>query len=290
MAQRLGGCGVLLKSQPYESGLDLDAALTAGRVLPWSAGTLPAAMCVLGRLGWASPGRLGGARGERRRLACRSFVLHMVDNLLAGTTLRLRMDEAFIFEPHPKPQCHENEFAIVIEGGGAMRWPERPGDVSAILWERWTSQADGAQFHFVGDFIGHTMAHPDGLFLFKQVCRGVGRSIDHLLVQSASGDASSAVGDYMRVIPGATANASSSDVILESRIMKHVLATRRACDGDLLHFSFASDSARVGSLGILAAVGCLPSNVAFAMAPQVARVYGAGPAHKPEIRRPTSEF
>ena len=51
--------------------------------------------------------------------------------------------------------------------------------------------------------------------------------------------------------------------------MQHIEACCRACRGDLLPFSFVRFRARVASLGMMAAVGCLPSIHALCMSPQV---------------------
>lgn len=73
VSERLGGCGILLRSQPYENGQNLEGALNDGRVLPSSSGALPAVLCVLGHMGWAPP--MSTRRCSGRAAATRASVL-----------------------------------------------------------------------------------------------------------------------------------------------------------------------------------------------------------------------
>ncbi len=51
-------------------------------------------------------------------------------------------------------------------------------------------------------------------------------------------------------------------------MMWHLRACKHACVDDKQLLSFASDSSRVGSFGIMTAIGVLPSGVGFSMCPQ----------------------
>jgi hypothetical protein len=105
--------------------------------------------------------------------------------------------------------------------------------------------------------------------LLMQLYRSMGQHLDGLLCNSLDEDPSVTAQDTIQVKDSeADGFSGKRDHILEGRLLKHQQGCKDACGEGFLHFSYASDSSRVGNLGILNGIGVLPNNVAFSLPPQ----------------------
>ena len=147
----------------------------------------------------------------------------------------------------------------------------RPHDVPLGLWREWT--APGGTTHWTA--LGYFMSIPPTKrfnALTKQVCWCFGNPLDAILLEVLKDEHPRPDG-LVQVRDSSSSLTSSHDVVVEGRLMKHVRACGEACKGQL-HFSFSSDSSRVGHLGLMSGVMVLPSNTAFCMAPQASYTFG----------------
>ena len=97
----------------------------------------------------------------------------------------------------------------------------------------------------------------------------MGQHLDGLPCNSLDEDPSVTAQDTIQVKDSeADGFSGKRDHILEGRLLKHQQGCKDACGEGFLHFSYASDSSRVGNLGILNGIGVLPNNVAFSLPPQ----------------------
>lgn len=144
----------------------------------------------------------------------------------------------------------------------------RPHDVPLDLWQDWT--APGGTSHWTAlDYATSILHTTRFLALFKQLVWCMGNQLDAVLIEALEG--SQKPDCLVQVKDASACFTNCHDVVVEGRLMRHVRSCREACKGQL-HFSFSSDSSRVGHLGLMNGVMVLPTNIAFCMAPQASHV------------------
>ena len=146
----------------------------------------------------------------------------------------------------------------------------RPHDVPLGLWLDWTAPGGTAHWTALDYFLS---IPPTQKFtaLAKQICWCFGNRLDAILLEVLEDEHPRPDG-LVQVRDSSSCFTSCHDVAVEGRLMRHVRACREACKGQL-HFSFSSDSSRVGHLGLMNGVMVLPSNTAFCMAPQASSMF-----------------
>ena len=146
------------------------------------------------------------------------------------------------------------------------------------MWRKRTELGHGKKWTLPG----HLLAIPQtpGYYrLLMQLYREMGKHLDALLCSSLDAGLGETAEDTVQVRHSSSEGEGFQgphDYIMEARLLKHQRSSQAAC-GDLLRFSYASDSSRVGHLGILNGIGVLPNNVAFSLAPQAHSMYDMCP-------------
>ena len=266
VTKSLDDCGVLLRSQPYASEGGVDA-VTSGRVLPWLGGTLPALLAVLSRMAWAERHQ-GGLTCDSRRSSCAALLAHFLRSLPAGSGLVLFMDIEAALSHHPLPDRGTRPVVVIVQGGGSITWPVCPHGFQDS-WSHWTKDAYGRPLETLAAFSQHVQHMSSNTWLLKQLWRQVGKLLDAAILAHIYEEAEPTELACNMDLQADESVATSSDVVMEARLMKHFHGCKRACRGRLMHLSWTTDGSRVASLNLQVAAAALPKHVCFQLMPQV---------------------
>lgn len=261
--------GTLMKSQQYyREGVDIDA----DRCLPWPSASSGAVVAIVARLLSLNPqyGGIVGANSDRRRESLKLMLRRLVELACASPwTMRLRADPECELQSAPAPPTGQVPVMVEVGQNGALGWLETPDSVRSSVWDGWTRLPTAT----LGDLLLAVVNMGQSeRSLAKQVFREVGLQIDAVLMTTYDIEREVQCGaTEVYILPGGGGSSSSlNDVALEAKLCRHLRSGHLLCKGDLMHFSFASDSSRVGSTSLMNAIAVLPDNHAWSMPPQVA--------------------
>lgn len=262
---KLGGCGVLLKSQPYAKGSasELDSA----RVLPWLSCTWPALLALLLRFTGANR-RTGALEDPRRQQACLDLLEALAKFACSHPwEMSLCFDPAASLPIYPAPREASNRAAALrAELGGRLLWPARPPTVPEPDWWAMCNGHDMSHPDSLVSFMRRTAGEAGRTWLLAQIVRLVGMQIESLVLETVEENGG---GQHLVALLPPEATAHCTDVVLETRLMQYVQQAHDACKAfGPLHLSISGDSSRVGCFGILNGLAVLPNNIGFTMAPQ----------------------
>lgn len=259
--QRLadGGFGVLLRgSQIGPPSPNVDTSRTIART---SAST-QLLLSLLSRM--LNPTKQSGGLCDSQSQPSLRLLLDVIVRFVAkgGFSTIVFEDEEAVVHPFPGPIVGENPFTLTLQPGGMLEVSDYAPDAEGRLqWLRSLGLLAG-MVGCVDVLVRLADARSKVHSFFRQLTSRLAARFEQLLEDSRADST-------IRVEDDEDGPIRHNDVVLDQRLLKHVIASKQASSRHPLFLSIGVDKSRVGSVGLQTAVGVLPNNEAFILPPCV---------------------